>query len=526
MADNSQEQVWRPALGLLLLWAVVLAVLPWPHLDGLNQMWRWWMDRPEYSFGILLPPLAAFLVWQQRDWLERQPFTGSWWGVAVTLLGAVTLILGRMASILTLVQYAFVISFCGVTIALVGRRIAARLMVPFLILLLMVPLPQFLYNNLSSSLQLLSSRIGVALIRACGVSVYLQGNVIDLGAYKLEVAEACSGLRYLFPLMTLGFIMAWFYKAAFWKRVLVLLSSIPLTIVMNSLRIAGIGVTVEHWGQAAAEGFLHDFEGWVMFMASAAVMLLEVVLLSKIGGDGRPWRSIFGVTFPAPTPRKLPRAAWKPTAPFMVAAGAVVAVTVATLALPQRAEAIPARRSFVEYPSRLEGWSGRRQALESVYLDALKLSDYLLADYSPPDGATPVSFYVAWYDSQRAGQSTHSPSSCLPGAGWRIDSMREEPLTGLKVGATPLVVNRALISYGDQRDLVYYWFQQRGRVLTNEYLVKWYLFWDALTRNRSDGALVRLIVPLTRSQDPASADRELQAFLKLATPDLNRYVPD
>jgi exosortase D (VPLPA-CTERM-specific) len=526
--SNTEDRVWRPAAGLLLLCALVLALLPWPHLDGLNQMWRWWLDRPEYSHGILLPPLAIFLIWQQRDWLERQPIAGTWWGLSLTLFGVLLLLLGRFASILTLVQYAFVVSLSGVMLALVGKRIAARLVVPLVILLLMVPLPQFLYNNLSSGLQLLSSKLGVALLRLFGVSVYLEGNVIDLGSYRLEVAEACSGLRYMFPLMTLGFIMAWFYKAAFWKRAAIFLSSIPLTLVMNSLRIAGIGVTVDHFGSAAAEGLLHEFEGWMMFMVSAALMFCEVILLSRIGRDARPWRSIFGMRFPEPTPRNVPRATWKPNLPFLVAAGVVLAVTAVTLALPARAEIVPARQSFAEFPTDIGGeWHGNRQALETVYLDALKLSDYVLADYRRTDGSgSPLNFYVAWYDSQRAGQSAHSPSSCLPGAGWRIDELEQRSLPGLTMSSTPLTVNRALISYGEQRELVYYWFQQRGRVVTNEYLVKWYLFWDALTRNRSDGALVRLIVPLARGEDAANADAELSTFLRDVTPTLARYLPD
>ena len=127
----------------------------------------------------------------------------------------------------------------------------------------MIPLPEFVLANLSTRLQLLSSQLGVAFIRLFDISVFVEGNVIDLGGYKLQVAEACSGLRYLFPLMTLGFLMACFYKGARWKRVVLFLSSIPITVLMNSIRIGIIGVTVERWGIRMAEGFLHDFRaGW------------------------------------------------------------------------------------------------------------------------------------------------------------------------------------------------------------------------------------------------------------------------
>src|SRR6201999_3169631 len=109
---------------------------------------------------------------------------------------------------------------------------------------------------------------------AAGISVLLEGNVIDLGSYQLEVAEARSGLRYLFPLMTLGFILAYLFRGPLWKRIAIFLATIPITVVMNSLRIGFIGITVDRWGRAMAEGALHDFEGWVVFMFSTATLIL------------------------------------------------------------------------------------------------------------------------------------------------------------------------------------------------------------------------------------------------------------
>src|SRR6202035_4926761 len=178
----------------------------------------------------------------------------------------------------------------GLILSFLGWSAFRLIAIPLLILLFMIPLPQFILANLSTKLQLLSSQIGVDVMRLFNVSVFVEGNVIDLGGYKLQVAEACSGLRYLFPLMTLGFLMAYFYKGALWKRMVLFLSSIPLTVVMNSLRIGTIGVMVEHWGIAMAEGFLHEFQGWAVFMASAGLMLGEIALLTRIGRESGHWR--------------------------------------------------------------------------------------------------------------------------------------------------------------------------------------------------------------------------------------------
>jgi EpsI family protein len=163
--------------------------------------------------------------------------------------------------------------------------------------------------------------------------------------------------------------------------------------------------------------------------------------------------------------------------------------------------------------------------LDPIYLDQLMLDDYYLADFTRGT-EPPINYYIAWYDSQRAGRSAHSPRSCLPGGGWQIKSLTQRVLPGVRVGHQALRVNRVLIQLGMQQQLVYYWFQQRGRVVTNEYVVKWYLFWDALTRDRTDGALVRLVVALPPGGTAAAADRELTQFATAAATTLAPFIPD
>jgi exosortase D (VPLPA-CTERM-specific) len=517
--------IFRLTLLTWFLMAGALAAVVIAARTGLAQMLGWLLNRPEYSHGIIIPFVAAFLVWQRRDQIERISFTGSWTGLFIALLGASLGAVGKMSALFTIEDYSVLITLYGVVLALTGWRVFRLIWVPLLILIFMVPLPEFLYQNFSAELQLLSSRIGVWFMRLFGVTVYLEGNVIDLGVYKLQVAEACDGLRYLFPLMTIGFLIAYFFKAALWKRALLFLSSIPITILMNSLRVGTIGVMVEHWGVGMAEGFLHEFQGWVVFMASGALLMLEMILLARIDAARRPWREEFGLEFPAPTP-KTPPATDRPVPTSLYVSAVVLLLAAAgSLSLPDRPESIPQRTSFGAYPNTIGGWTGRREALEAVYLDSLALDDYYLADFTRATDP-PINFYVAWYNSQRAGHSTHSPRSCLPGGGWQIKSLTQRALPGVHVGNEALRVNRVLIQLGSQRQLVYYWFQQRGRVITNEYAVKWYLFWDSLTRNRTDGALVRLVVALPAGGTDIASDRELTEFAAAAAPTLAPFIPD
>jgi exosortase D (VPLPA-CTERM-specific) len=508
------------AVGILALLGALLYACFAP---AIVFMWGQWSVE-EFSHGYLIPFIALFLVWQRRDALQRVEFSGSWAGVAVVLAGVGLDIAGRLTALFVIQHIAMLVVLAGLVLALAGWRAFRILSAPLGVLVFMIPLPIFLLNSLSSELQLISSTFGVWLMRLAGISVFLEGNVIDLGSYKLEVAEACSGLRYLLPLMTLAFLMACFYRAVLWKRIVLFLASIPITLLMNSLRIAAIGLMVDRWGPAMAEGLLHQVQGWMMFMLSISVLMLVVMLLSRIGHDRRPWRELFSLELPAAPPANAPRQVRSLPAPLLCAGALVMAFSIAALAMPAPSGHVPPRETFASFPLQFGNWSGRREAMEPVYLDALKLDDYLMANYLGSDNR-PVNLYVAWYDNQVAGEATHSPKGCLPGGGWRIDDLRQTPINGVRIDTQPLRVNRALIQYGDQRQLVYYWFQQRGRVVTSEYLVKWYLLVDAVLQHRTDGALVRLIVPLSSATSEAEADRELQGFIAAFAPRLGRYVP-
>jgi len=518
------DTVWRFPLGLVLggIAAGLLSVLPF--WNGLIQMWQYWIDSPEYSHCLLIPPIAAFLVWQQKDRLERLPFTGSWWGVALLLVSGLLLVAGQLGTLYILVQYAYLVSLYGLVLSFLGWRAFRIIAIPLLILALMIPLPAFFLFNLSAELQLLSSEFGVFVIRMFGISVFLEGNVIDLGGYKLQVAEACSGLRYLFPLMTLGFLMAYFYKGTLWKRVLLFLSSMPITVIMNSVRVGIIGVTVEHWGIAMAEGVLHEFQGWMIFMVSVALMAGEIAILNRIGQQQGTWRQLFAVELPASTLAGAPRRTRQPPASFVAAGAILLILVVAAFSIPRPVEVLPSRSSFAEFPMVLGQWHGIRQPLERIFMDQLQLDDYVLADYVNGAGDS-TNFYVSWYNSQRKGQAVHSPRACLPGGGWQIKSFAQRTLPGVTIDGEPLRVNRAMVEQGNQRELVYYWFVQRGRIIDSEFAVKWYLFWDAVTRHRTDGAMVRLMTALAPDGDESQGDRQLTDFASRVARELPRYIP-
>ena len=519
-------------LGLYASLCLVALLIGVVFRDGLINMATYW-GREEYSHGYLIPVISFWFVWSNKDRLSQYCGTGSWVGIGLLVIGLFIGLMGELASLYVVTQYAFLIVVYGLCLSLVGWKGMHLLWFALAYLFFMVPLPNFLYNNLSSQLQLISSQLGVAVIRLFDISVFLQGNVIDLGSYKLQVVEACSGLRYLFPLTSFGFLCAYFFRAPIWMRAVVFLTTLPITVLMNSFRIGIIGILVEYWGIEQAEGFLHDFEGWIIFIGCLGVLFAEMWLLTRFFIADKTFAQVFIVD--AVVQLESAEENIQPlknnsffglAKPYVAACILLLLMVPLSIMVGEREDITPERERFARFPLKIDQWKGVDVGMGQEFIDALKFDDYIVGNYSKKGDQLPVNFYVAYYASQRKGASAHSPKSCMPGDGWRIGDFEQRQIGDHQTNrGDKLVVNRAVISKGSSRQLVYYWFQQRGRIITNEYLVKWFLFWDALTQQRTDGALMRLVVSLPEGSSELEADKKLTTFMDSVFPKLESYVP-
>ena len=517
-------------LGFSALLATVL--LGYLYADSLVFLFNHWIGSEDYSHGMFVPLISLFLIWQARHRIAVAVIENSWWGLAVIAAGLLLYVIGEFATLYVLQHLSLWMVIVGLVIALIGVCGARAIAFPLSYLLTSIPLPVFLYASLSSQLQLWSSALGVGCLQLVGVTAFRDGNVIDLGPVQLQVVEACSGIRYLLPLTSLALLCAYLFKDRMWKRIVLVLSSIPISVLVNGFRIGMIGVLVEWYGQGAAEGFYHLFEGWVLFMASLGLLILEMWVLSSIGpkGDRTSFFNRFTWTDQAhdPTSSSPSTSALTSTslpAAYLCSVALLVPVAFASTLMVEREEVPPPRAMFVDFPMKLEGWLGTSLILEKQYIDALRFDDYVLADYRFGDGQ-PVNLYAAYYRSQRKGQSAHSPQSCLPGGGWEISSLNSIDLPANAGMVRSLHVNRALIQKDSQKQIVLYWFKQRDRILSNEYLVKVYMFWDALSRGRTDGALVRIASIVGPGETEDIVDQRLLRFVSTMEPELARYVPD
>jgi exosortase D (VPLPA-CTERM-specific) len=499
---------------ILVFIAALLAAVGFS--GALSELVRRWATQEEYSHGFLIPLVTAWLLWTRRDALLASVGQPAWTGAVLMLLAMGMHVIGLLSAIFILSQLGFIMALLGITLAAGGFSLLRAALVPILYLIFAIPLPYFIDANLSLQLQLISSQLGVFFIRLFQIPVYLDGNVIDLGTYKLQVVDACSGLRYLFPLLGLSFLAAYLFRAPIWQRALVLFSSIPITILMNGFRIGMVGVTVDKWGPRMAEGVLHFFEGWIVFIASVLLLTVEVFFLARI--SGRRFFEAFGV--PTDAIRLSTGAKSEPTgrAPLYACLLLLCATVLTGSLISHRSEIIPARSRFVSFPATIGEWHGHASLLEPQVVNSLALEDYVLSDFSKSDGKA-VNFYVAYYASQRTGESPHSPLVCIPGEGWSITKFERT-----SYGAEhPL--NRAIIERNGSKQLVYYWYEERGRKIANEYWSKWYLLSDAITKNRSDGALVRLITTVLPGELERDADNRLRSFMHDLLPSLSGYLP-
>jgi len=497
--------------GLLIL---LMTLMYWEvYLD----LFRIWSNQEEYSHGFMIPLVSAYFIWQKKDLILTEQSQSTLLSFCFVFLALATYFVGTIGDLFFLLRFSLIFLLIGLALLFVGYKSTKTMLIPILLLIFSFPLPPVIESSLTIKLQLLSSQLGVFIIRACNISVYLEGNVIDLGSYQLQVVEACSGLRYLFPLMSLAFICAYLYQVSFWKRTVVFLTSIPITLFMNSFRIGVIGILVEYWGTAAAEGFIHDFEGWIVFMACFAILFLEMWLLSWQERKNRSWDDVFGLTLVEnnPSPKQALNLSTKP---FY---GVLVLLCLATFVIKPlglKKDFIPSRKSFAEFPLQFSNWQGVKTNLDTKTITFLGLSDYALINFTNNEHKT-INFYSAYYQTQKHGAVPHSPKLCIPGDGWEIQAMTTENYEGLSF-------NRVLIQKQENKQLVYYWYKQRDKTLANEYYLKWNTFIGILESKRSDGALIRLTTDLSKNETFETADIRLKQFMLLVNKQLPFFIPD
>ena len=247
-----------------------------------------WATDENYSHGFFIVPIALYLAWERRDALSQASWRGSMWGLLPFVGGLALLVAGTLGAEFFLTRISMVVVLAGVVVLLGGREAFRVLLFPIGFLLLMIPIPAIVFNQIAFPLQLLASRFGTTVMGLVGVPVLREGNVLVLANITLEVAEACSGIRSLVSLLAIGMLIGYFGDRRAWARSVLTLMTVPVAIFTNGLRVAGTGIAAYYYGPKVAEGILHMFSGWMIFTGALGVLFLIQRGLLKIGNRATP----------------------------------------------------------------------------------------------------------------------------------------------------------------------------------------------------------------------------------------------
>jgi exosortase D (VPLPA-CTERM-specific) len=503
-------------------WSVLLLLVWLYHSIIYNLVLQWGKD-PEYGHGYFVPAFSLYLLWENRRRLRVIKVAPSWAGLPLVVLGLAMLVVGVLGIELFTSRVSLLILIAGLVILFRGWEFFRAVFFPWAFLFLMIPLPKLILQEVTFPLQLLASQLATDLLRAAGVVVNLQGNVINLPNEVLNVAEACSGLRSLLSLFTLAIIYGYLMERRIWVRISLVCAAVPIAVSANVFRIFVTGLIVQYWNPEKAEGFYHEFQGWLVFVVSLILLfglhrLITLIWGSAPAGHG----STSGLTSTrADVGRQL---ATLISRPRFVAAALIMILTASYLWAHSQDEVRPSRQPLSSLPMQINGRNAVSGTLDQATLDILGNPEYILRDYAEPSGnENSINLFIAYYATQKAGETPHTPAHCLPGAGWIPTERR---LIALKrPDGYSFPANRYVIVNGADRELVIYWFQAQGREVASEYRLKYYLVANSIRLHRSDGALIRL---MTLMYEGESADAAQARVMQLGDPllaELGSYIP-
>ena len=496
--------------------------------SGFEILFEAW-SRPEYSHGPLIPVLSALMFLRELKEYPPEPGakTDRWPGVFVVLFAVLVMGVGTLLRLDSLEAYAIIIWVAGVLLVSFGWRTGKHFWPPVLHLVFMLPLPGLLYYEVSTVLQLISSELGVWFLQLARIPVYLDGNIIDLGVLKMHVAEACSGLRYLFPILSFSYIFALLYQGPKWHKVLLLVAAAPIAVFMNSVRIALAGILVQRFGLEWLEGFTHFFEGWVIFMSSVLILFGLAWVLLKLNPKKMSLVEALDLDTDNVFPQ-LKRLSLTQASPALITATMLMIVSlVAFPMVPDRNTVAPDRYSFAAFPRSVGDWRqfGEEQSFTPAVERILAADDYHAVQFGQSPTAPTIDFFTAWYEDLAADGVMHTPEICLPGAGWEIAKVEMVDISGELGLSSPYKINRIIIQKGTERSLVYYWFTHMGHAIPRSASAKFSVLTRGVIAGRSDGSIVRLISPIGKGQSEEEAEAQMNDLLASILEEMPRFVP-
>jgi EpsI family protein len=479
-------------------------------------------------------------------------FSWSAWGLVPVALSVLLIIIGEIVSVETLLYTGVWGCVAGAMAVLYGKRVR-HLYFSLFILLFIVPLPPFINRMLTFKLKLYASALSAILLRLTGVSVVQQGNIIDLGISQLQVVDACSGLRYLMPLLLTALLVGYFFNKRLWQKTSLIAVVVPLSIFVNAVRIWVTGILTTNGYGRLAQSFFHDFSGWLIYMIAGAFLIAAALVLKRLSKEEREKRkedkirikgqglrikeigSVVRRSSACPVKffeekqrsgfnRGRPSSSkWAKPVVLTIVLCLLFAVSGWALKEIPSAGNLLQRAAFDSFPMQVGQWQGDRYYLSKEVVDYLGADDYVGAIYKQPGREDQINLLIPFYAYQGTRHTAHAPQSCMLGAGWGLFHSSERLVNLNPYGKIKIMT--MIWEKGGYKLLGSYFFFQRGRVITSPWLNKLYLMKDAFTKRRTDGALVRMEMTVSPGRPMDEAYQELEGFIEKLWPILPKYIP-
>jgi exosortase D (VPLPA-CTERM-specific) len=462
-------------------------------------------------------------------------------GLVPVVFSIFLIIIGELSSVETILYIGIWACSFGILFVFYGQQIR-HIVFPIAILLFIVPMPPFINRILTFQFKLAASSLSTTLLRASGVSIVREGNIIDLGVSQLQLVDACSGLRYFIPLFLIALLVGYFRNKKLWSRAILCFTVLPLSIIVNAIRIWVTGLLTVHGYESLAKDFFHNFSGIFVFLSASGILVAAASLMKRPEkrmdkAQHVDAKGVLAQTANLMAEKRVDKKKKNGSVngqdvpirnfvkPALIAAALCLFIASSGWALKNipSARNLPERMSFISFPLQIGEWNGVRHDISKKVLDGLWSDDYVSATFKKPGSDNYIHLFIPFYEYQSTRHTAHAPQACMLGGGWALFNLRERQIYLDSSEGFNIVT--MIWEKESHKLLGSYFFLQRGRVITNPWKNKLYLMWDAVTKRRTDGALVRVELVVSSGESNEDAFSDLKDFLVKLWPILPDYVP-
>lgn len=496
---------------LILYSITVLAGLGILYFSVFKGLFKTWMNQGQYSYGPMIPFIFLYIIYSSRKQILNTPVRPNYFGLVIVFFGYCLFLLGVFSVHGFTARFSFIVLLAGFSLFVLGTEMIRRLVFPFFILLFMIPFPEILDRLFSLKLRFFSSMITEDVLHMIGVPVFRQGNLIDIGSMQFNVANACSGMNYLLPLLALAALIGYFSTKSMINRSILFISAVPVTLAANVLRITGTALIAKYWTKEIASGFMHDFSGWAVFMFAFFCLFIELKVLKRLLGKkaDAPGLEIELEQNGGGTYRR--GQDYLKIMPI-IATACIIAIFWSgfyAVAAKKKDRPLPIMENL---PLSIDGYVGKTLPEDPKIKEFSSVTDSITRVYTK-EGQSPVLVYVGYYrTSPELKGFIHTPEVCLESSGWRI-----RKIDYLDMAVQPdgkMLKTRKIISERDGvRQLLIYWYQIGDFTTGNERIAHYYTGYDAVLGDYSDVIKVMISVDYINQSDKSKCQEELREFI-------------